>query len=49
MNDVALTLEGVQKTYLAGTPGEVRVLKGASMSLKAGEAVALVAPSGAGK
>jgi len=45
----ALRLDGIEKTYLAGTPGEVRVLRGADLVLNSGEAVALVAPSGAGK
>ncbi len=45
----ALNLLSIEKTYLAGTPGEVQVLRGASLSLDRGEAVALVAPSGAGK
>ncbi len=49
MNDVALRLEDLKKTYLAGTPGEVQVLRGTSVTLNRGEAVALVAPSGAGK
>ncbi|KUJ76928.1 ABC transporter [Ruegeria marisrubri] len=49
MNDVTLRLKGLTKTYLQGTPGEVRVLRGADLELRAGEAVALVAPSGAGK
>lgn len=49
MNDVTLQLNGLTKTYLKGTPGEVQVLRGADLELRAGEAVALVAPSGAGK
>ena len=49
MSDVTLRLNGLTKTYLQGTPGEVQVLRGADLELRAGEAVALVAPSGAGK
>ncbi|WP_170478773.1 ABC transporter ATP-binding protein [Ruegeria arenilitoris] len=49
MNDVTLRLQGLSKTYLKGTPGEIEVLRGADLELRAGEAVALVAPSGAGK
>ncbi len=49
MSDVTLRLNGLTKTYLKGTPGEVQVLRGANLELRAGEAVALVAPSGAGK
>lgn len=49
MNDVTLRLNGLTKTYLKGTPGEVQVLRGADLELRSGEAVALVAPSGAGK
>ena len=45
----ALALEGIEKVYLKGRPGEVRVLQGANLTLQQGEVVALVAPSGAGK
>ena len=45
----ALRLQGIEKAYNAGLPSEVQVLKGASLTLAAGEIVALVAPSGAGK
>jgi lipoprotein-releasing system ATP-binding protein len=48
MNDV-LALEGLEKTYNRGRPGEVAVLRGATLSVARGEVVALVAPSGAGK
>ncbi len=49
MSEPALELQGIDKTYLKGTAGEVRVLAGAELRLAAGEVVALVAPSGAGK
>lgn len=49
MNEPMLVLDGIAKTYNAGTPGEVQVLRGATLSVAAGEVVALVAPSGAGK
>jgi lipoprotein-releasing system ATP-binding protein len=49
MNEAVLRLEGIEKGYKLGRPGEVRVLRGASISIAAGEVVALVAPSGAGK
>jgi lipoprotein-releasing system ATP-binding protein len=45
----ALGLKGIEKAYLKGTRGEVAVLRGADLSVAAGEVVALVAPSGAGK
>lgn len=49
MNDVVLQLTGISKTYKAGQPGEVQVLRGVDLKIGAGEVVALVAPSGAGK
>jgi lipoprotein-releasing system ATP-binding protein len=49
MSDAMLALDGIAKTYSPGTPGEVRVLRGATVSVAVGEVVALVAPSGAGK
>ena len=44
-----LTLVGIEKAYNRGQPNEVSVLRGASLTVSAGEVVALVAPSGAGK
>jgi lipoprotein-releasing system ATP-binding protein len=49
MSDYALELAGIEKIYKRGTPGEVAVLRGATLEIKRGEVVALVAPSGAGK
>jgi len=49
MSEPMLTLDGIEKTYNRGKPGEVQVLRGASVSVGPGEVVALVAPSGAGK
>lgn len=49
MGDVMLSLQGIEKTYNAGKPSEVQVLRGATVALEKGEVVALVAPSGAGK
>ena len=49
MSEITLELEGLSKTYLPGTPGEVQVLRGADLALRRGEVVALVAPSGTGK
>jgi lipoprotein-releasing system ATP-binding protein len=49
MSEAALELAGIVKGYNRGTPAEVMVLRGADLTLKRGEVVALVAPSGAGK
>ncbi|WP_299207235.1 ABC transporter ATP-binding protein [uncultured Tateyamaria sp.] len=49
MSDQVLSLNGITKTYNAGLPGQVDVLRGVDLDLKRGEVVALVAPSGAGK
>lgn len=49
MNEPALHLNGIEKSYNRGKPGEVSVLRGADLTLARGEVVALVAPSGAGK
>lgn len=49
MSDLALELIGLEKCYNRGMANEVAVLRGASLTVKPGEVVALVAPSGAGK
>ncbi|ASM71509.1 MULTISPECIES: ABC transporter ATP-binding protein [Roseobacteraceae] len=49
MSDPVLCLYGLHKTYNKGLPGEVQVLRGVDLTVNAGEVVALVAPSGAGK
>lgn len=49
MSDLVLELSNVQKYYHRGKSNEIAVLRGANLSLKRGEVVALVAPSGAGK
>lgn len=48
MSEVPLELRGVQRVYRSGE-GRLAVLRGADLSLAAGEIVALAAPSGAGK
>lgn len=49
MNDVVLRLQGVKKTYRSGEEAALPILQGADFALRAGELVALVAPSGTGK
>ncbi len=49
MSEPVLALDGLEKAYARGEPGEVHVLRGADLQVQAGEVVALVAPSGAGK
>ena len=49
MSDTMLELHGITKSYNHGKPNEINVLRGADLTLAAGEVVALVAPSGAGK
>lgn len=49
MSEFMLELVGIEKVYNPGKPGEVTVLRGASVAVRPGEVVALVAPSGAGK
>ena len=49
MSEAALALSGIEKAYNKGNANEVPVLRGAELTIAAGEVVALVAPSGAGK
>lgn len=49
MNNFALELAAIEKSYNLGKPSQVSVLSGATLEVKVGEIVALVAPSGAGK
>ncbi len=49
MSKSMLELHGIKKAYNQGKPNEIAVLRGADLTVAAGEVVALVAPSGAGK
>ena len=49
MSDLTLELSNIAKNYNVGQENEVNVLRSVDLSVKAGEIVALVAPSGAGK
>lgn len=49
MSDPVLELRGIAKSYNAGKPNAVEVLRDVNLSLAPGEIVGLVAPSGAGK
>ncbi len=49
MSSPALILDAVEKTYNAGLPSEIKVLRGANLVVAPGEVVAMIAPSGAGK
>ncbi|NEU34623.1 ABC transporter, partial [bacterium LRH843] len=49
MSNPVLELRGVAKTYNKGQVNAVQVLQSIDLTVEPGEAVALVAPSGAGK
>lgn len=49
MSEFALELKDIERTYRQGDKNALHVLRGAQLSLKRGEVVALVGPSGAGK
>ncbi|MHA1128986.1 MAG: ABC transporter ATP-binding protein [Alphaproteobacteria bacterium] len=49
MSNLALELVDIHRSFKKGKSTEVSVLNGVSLTINAGEVVALVAPSGAGK
>ncbi len=49
MSEFALELKDIERSYRQGDKNALHVLRGAQLSLKRGEVVALVGPSGAGK
>ena len=49
MAEPVVLLEGVRKSYNAGTPAETEVLHGIDLALGTGELCALMGPSGSGK
>jgi lipoprotein-releasing system ATP-binding protein len=48
MSEAVLRLDGIRRTFVQGE-ARLEVLRGASVTLRAGEVVALVGPSGSGK
>ncbi|MDI7277150.1 MAG: energy-coupling factor transporter ATPase [Anaerolineae bacterium] len=49
MSEPFIRARGLEYTYMAGTPLEVRALKGVDLEVWPGEAVGIIGPAGAGK
>jgi len=47
--DFALTASGISKSYMSGDGTELQILRGVDLTIRPGEAVAIVGASGAGK